>query len=720
VPRAGAVGIAGVGGTAVLAGSVALVLVLLAFIATGGLQLEPTTYVEIALILGGSAVAAAGILLPRRTAGPLYGGALLVSFVLLAGFTAWSVTWSLAPSDSWLETNRTLAYLATLAAGIGLVRLAPWGWSGLLHGVALACVIVSGWAVLTKVFPGALAADETYARLRQPFDYWNAVGLMAALGVPPLMWLAARRSGHAALNALAWPGIALLLVGMMLSYSRGALLALAVGVAFWLILVPLRLRGALALLGAAIVAAPVVAWAFTQYGLTTDRATVAARAQAGHELGALVLLMLVALLVAGIAATFLMARTPRSPRARRLTGAALVAALALVPVVGLIALAEAPGGIDGQVSKAWHQLTDPNVGTPANTPNRLTATSSVRARYWDEALKIYRQDKLKGAGAGAYATARTRYRTAPLSVRHAHGYVVQTLADLGLVGMAISLAALVAWLLATVRALGLWGRDRALPWDAERVGLATLTAVVLVFGVHSFIDWTWFVPANACTALLCAGWVAGRGPLRERMAADEAQLEVPVVAAAPRRRARAVLGRLRPPSDAGLAGALRGVAAVAVLVVAVAAAWAAFQPVRSVHAEDALFNRIDRNELGAAANIARISSDRNPLAVDPLFELAYIEVLRNRPQAALAALERAVRLQPANAATWRRLGHLRLDTLDQPDAALRDFRAAYYLDPQSPISQQDFIDAQRAVSAHKQAQERKQEQQSKKKKQRGP
>jgi tetratricopeptide (TPR) repeat protein len=181
-----------------------------------------------------------------------------------------------------------------------------------------------------------------------------------------------------------------------------------------------------------------------------------------------------------------------------------------------------------------------------------------------------------------------------------------------------------------------------------------------------------------------------------------------------------VLGRLRPPSDAGLAGALRGVAAVAVLVVAVAAAWAAFQPVRSVHAEDALFNRIDRNELGAAANIARISSDRNPLAVDPLFELAYIEVLRNRPQAALAALERAVRLQPANAATWRRLGHLRLDTLDQPDAALRDFRAAYYLDPQSPISQQDFIDAQRAVSAHKQAQERKQEQQSKKKKQRGP
>ena len=65
----------------------------------------------------------------------------------------------------------------------------------MLHGIALACVVVCGWALLTKVFPGALAEDETYARLRAPFGYWNAVGLMAALGIPPLLWLGARRSG---------------------------------------------------------------------------------------------------------------------------------------------------------------------------------------------------------------------------------------------------------------------------------------------------------------------------------------------------------------------------------------------------------------------------------------------------------------------------------------------------------------------------------------------
>ncbi len=35
---------------------------------------------------------------------------------------------------------------------------------------------------------------------------------------------------------------------------------------------------------------------------------------------------------------------------------------------------------------------------------------------------------------------------------------------------------------------------------------------VVVFGVHSFVDWTWYVPGDAFVALVCAGWLAGRGP----------------------------------------------------------------------------------------------------------------------------------------------------------------------------------------------------------------
>ncbi len=439
---------------------------------------------------------------------------------MLTVLTAASISWSLFPAGSWEEANRTFSYLVAFAGALAFVRIAPLRWAAVLEGVALACVVVCGWALLTKVFPSALAHDETFARLREPFGYWNAVGLMAVMGMPPLLWLAARRSGHGAVNALAWPALALLDVALMLSYSRGALLALLVGLAFWFAAVPLRLRSALPLVTAAVVAAPVIAWAFARDALSTDTVPLAARVDAGHALGALLLLVCAILLAAGLVVNFAAAGRSPKPRTRRLAGLAVGGVLVLSVLAVVIGLAAAPGGIDGQVSKAWRKVTDPNVAAPTNTPDRLTATSSVRAQYWQEALRIYKDSKLVGAGAGAYEVARTRYRRGTQSIRHAHGYGVQTLADLGLVGLGVSLLGALAWIVAATGATGLRRRDRGLPYDPERIGLLTMATVVLVFAFHSLIDWTWFVPGTVAVALLCAGWVAGRGPLRARLEAD--------------------------------------------------------------------------------------------------------------------------------------------------------------------------------------------------------
>ncbi len=504
--------------TAAVAGAVALVLAACAFVADGGLGLERTTYVEVGLMALGALLMAAALVLPQARSRPLHGWAVMLAFALLAAYTAFSTLWSLAPSDSWIEAGRTLAYLFAFAGTMALARLAPGQWPAVLHGLALACLVVCCWALLTKIFPGGLSPDETYARLRAPFGYWNATGLMAALGLLPLLWLGARRSGHAAFNALAWPGIALLEVCLMLSYSRGALLAGVVGVACWFAVVPLRLRGAIVLLGATAGAAPVVGWAFSMTGLTQDELPLAVRADTGHELGALLLLMAVLLLALGLVTGFLADEHPASAQAKRFAGRLLLGVLALVAVVLVVALASAPGGIDGQISKTWDQLTNPNAPTPANTPGRFTAASSVRARYWDEAFAVHGVSPLVGTGAGAYATVRTRFRKDALFVRHAHGYVPQTLADLGWTGLALSLLLLGLWAWSAARVLGLRLRDRGLAWDPERVGVATLAAVALVFGLHSAIDWTWFVPANAVAGLMAAAWVVARPPLRERLA----------------------------------------------------------------------------------------------------------------------------------------------------------------------------------------------------------
>ena len=52
--------------------------------------------------------------------------------------------------------------------------------------------------------------------------------------------------------------------------------------------------------------------------------------------------------------------------------------------------------------------------------------------------------------------------------------------------------------------------------------------------------------------------------------------------------------------------------------------------------------------------------------------------------AARSALERAVRLQPANAQTWLRLADLRLTQQRDAAGALRDLAPALYLDPTTP------------------------------------
>ena len=190
------------GGERVLAGRVRLgaglaislalagVLSAIAFVGNGGLQLGSATLVEIGVIVVAGLVVAAALLFAADA--PLHGGATLAALVALAGLTALSILWSLHPADSWIETNRTLAYVGAFAAGIAAVRLAPARWEAVLYGVLLALTVVSLYGLLTKVAPGWLAEDEIYGRLREPYGYWNAVGITAAMAIPLCLWLGTR------------------------------------------------------------------------------------------------------------------------------------------------------------------------------------------------------------------------------------------------------------------------------------------------------------------------------------------------------------------------------------------------------------------------------------------------------------------------------------------------------------------------------------------------
>jgi len=305
-----------------------------AFLAKGGLNLAHLTTVEMALTIGSSVLAAVAILLTpaARRAHGVWSLGLLIA---LCALTAVSIVWSVQPDSSWQDTDRMFAFGAVFGASIALARAAPARWPAALGGVILAAAVVCGWALLTKVFPDQLDTHDPYARLRAPYSYWNAIGLTAAMGAIGCLWLGSRRTGHALLSALAYPAMGLTLLTLLLAYSRGALAALVTGLVLWFCIVPLRLRGAAVLLTGAAGAAGVVAFAFSRHALSSDNVPLDARTAAGHQLGALLAVMLILLTLAGLAVGFFGARQPRAPATRRRAGVVLASVLA-VALLGFV------------------------------------------------------------------------------------------------------------------------------------------------------------------------------------------------------------------------------------------------------------------------------------------------------------------------------------------------------------------------------------------------
>ncbi len=534
----------------------------IAFGAAGGTELTRTTIVEVLAVLGGAAVVAAAVVWGRR--GPLYGATSLLCFALLALVTALSITWAIAPELAYIEAGRTLAYLAIFAAGVAGARLAGGLAPAVLKGILLAAVAAIVYALLARVWPGSLAEDEISNRIGQPFQYWNAVGATAALSLPGLLWLGSRRGGSVWGRALAYPGAGAAVLAILLTQSRGALVAALLGVVAWLLIVPLRLRTLPVILIPAAGAALVGAWALSKDAFSTTAPSLAAKESVGSEFGLLLLLMAVVLFGAGFAVNLALDRGAVPARMRSRAGVVAVAAVGAVAVLALLSVALSDRGLGGTISDRVDELTSETDTAPTETgAGRFGAASSTRGKYWREARLVFEDREAVGTGAGTFRVARLRHRTDPSVTGHAHGYVSQTLADLGLVGLGVSILLLVAWLVAAARTLAFvprrasWTRDRqAVParrdWTPERAALVGLALTTVVFGLQSAIDWTWFIPGPAAMALVAAGFVAGRGP----SAAVEDQGDTAELAEQPRERSQ-----LRPAlgcrGDGG--GAARGV-----------------------------------------------------------------------------------------------------------------------------------------------------------------
>lgn len=418
------------------------------------------------------------------------------------------------------------------------------------------------------------------------------------------------------------PCIAVLTSVVALSYSRSAVLAAIIGVAIWLAAVPRRLRSVLVLALGCAAAAVIAGWALGEAAFAQDGVSLSTRVSEGRTFALVLVLTLAVVAVLGFFALRYADGTPLDDERRRRVGIALLCLLALVPVLGVAKEATSSRGLGGETSHIWSELT--TTGHVSDNSARLSTLSNSRPAYWHEGMTVGEHAVVVGVGADGFATAQTRYSDDALRAENAHSYLVQTFADLGLIGLALSVALLVAWLMSAARPL----RGAGDELQDEHAGMWSLLCVVFAFGASSTIDWTWFYPGLAVPALIAAGWLAGRGPLTQRIG---------------------MTARMR-------IGVVPRIAATALGVVAILVCWAIWQPLRSVNANSAAIAALTRGDAAAALADARSATSSDPLAVTPLWTLSGIDMSLDDHAAALSELLAAVNLQPQNPQTWMFLG----------------------------------------------------------------
>jgi hypothetical protein len=421
------------------------------------------------------------------------------ALVALAGLAAWTwiaANWSSSPAGADQELELALLYLPALAAG-------AIAWSDrraarmVEPALAAGALIVIAYGLSGRLLPGVVhlhATARAGGRLEQPMTYWNATGALAAIGLVLCGRMAGDVTRPRALRIAAAAAAAPLGMGAYLSFSRGAIACLLAGLAALVTFDRNRaqLRAALIALGAGALAGAAAAPFDAVRALRPGHATAEG----------LAVLALLAVIAAG--AALLQARAGERRSALRLRAApvvAVVVALALFPYAAVV-LAERGG-----------PSRDAAFGA---TNARLSDVGSHRLSYWRVAVDVAADHPIAGAGPGAFAVEWLRRRTIDERVRNAHSLELQTLADLGLVGLALLAGVLAATALAARRVLG-----------ADRALAAGPAAAALTWALHAGLDWDWEMPAVTLVAVALAGLLLCRAgaPDGADQLGDEAALE---------------------------------------------------------------------------------------------------------------------------------------------------------------------------------------------------
>jgi hypothetical protein len=586
----------------------------------------------------------AGVLvgaLPRRRPPVLA----CVGLGLLAAFIVWT-----ALSLGWTESvERTSADLARVAGYLGAFALVVFGSSAasgrrLVGAVAAGIAVVALVALLSRLHPAWFPASHETAqflssgreRLSYPLNYWNGLAALIAIGLPLLLQVAtcAKTVAVRAVAAAALPAIAL---AAFLTLSRGgiaaALVALAVFFAFAPDRLPKLFTALLAGAGGMVLIVLTTHRDALQHALLNDTAH-----HQGNEVlvFTLVVCLVVGLLQAGFSAAVVQGKRPSWTVVPQHRARMAVAVAALVVLVAAVAF-DAPG----RASSGWDEFK--GEGAPGKGADRLSSIAGEsRYQFWSAAVDENASKPLTGTGSGTFEYWWTRNGDVSEIARDSHSLYLQTLGELGIVGLLVLAAFLAAVLVGGGRNVVRAGR--------RRPELAAALAGCVAFCITAISDWMWQIPVVAVAFLLLAAVLVSD---EERPERDD-----------------------RP----GLALPLRAAVAVAALlaIAAISVPLASTSLLRQSEAD------ARAGDLPSALSAARSAQNAQPDAASPRLQEALVLESQGYLEPAAAAALAATERESTNWRTWLILSRIEAE-LGHAPAAVRYYREARRLNPLSEL-----------------------------------
>jgi O-antigen ligase len=568
----------------------------------------------------------------------IWGVAAASILLAFAGWVLLSQDWSHAPARALIESDRAFLY-ALVCLLFATVPRSARGLRVILWGFAVAAAAVCAAGLVSRVLPGVIptSANVSNERLAYPVTYWNALGMLAALGILACLHLSASEREPRSARILGAAAIPLLAVTLFFTFSRGAIAVVGISLVAYIVLArPRGLPSALLATVPATVVALAVAYGADR--LATAHPTAPAAAGQAHHVALVTGIAIVAAALLRAALLWLDVRLVRVrlPARSRRWVAVSGAVMAVVLIVGAALALDAPGRLERQ----YHRfVSGGSLEGTRDARKRLTdPANNGRLDHWRLALHTFERHRLEGRGAGTYELEWARERPEQFVVIDAHSLYLETLAELGVVGLLLLGTALL--ILAVVAAVRIRGPDRALH--------AAIFSMILAWLIHAGIDWDWEMPVITLWLFAIGG---------------------------------AALAR--PAGEAPRFGSPARVTRVLAGLVALGCAIAPALIYTSQRHLDRSVRSFERADCPGAVDQALAANSAVPMRPEPFEILAYCDVRLGRPELAVRAMEEAVERDPQ---AWQ----LRYGLAVVRGAAGRDPRAqarlAVRLNPREPLA----------------------------------